>query len=389
MNPLSTLLTLPDAKKREAGLLYTPAEIAQQPVTWQATYRLFEALKPELKSFLAQAYDERWPICLIGAGTSDYVGHSVANLLRRGWTCEVSVVASTDMLTNREDLIFPDRNYLWIHFSRSGESPEGAAVLEQALESCPKVKHVVVSCNAHGRMVELAQQSENALAVLLDDKVNDRSLAMTSSFTNMVILGQALSSLWVPDGFEKKLEAMTCAAEFLLDEGATLAYDLSKTVRHGGYEKACFVGAGSLGAAARESALKLLELTSGQIQTMYETTLGLRHGPMSSLNMETLFTAFLSSGESRRRYDVDLLNEIRAKRVVRTIVAIGGTDDACDYSLNCAAFADIPDAYRPAVDVIFGQLLGLFFSMEIGMKPDSPSPNGLISRVVEKFAIYA
>lgn len=282
-----------------------------------------------------------------------------------------------------------DRNYLWIHFSRSGESPEGAAVLKQTLASCTNVKHLVVSCNQQGRTLRLATESHDAFVVLLHDVVNDRGLAMTSSFTNMVIFGQALSSLWVKDDFESKLEAMTRAAEFLLDEGGTLAHDLSKTLQHEGYDKACFVGAGSLGAVARESALKLLELTSVRVQTMYENTLGLRHGPMSSLNTDTLFTAFLSSGEKRRRYDVDFLNEIRAKRVVRTIVAIGGTDAVCDYSLHCPAFADIPDPYRPAVDVIFGQMLGLFSSIELGMKPDSPSPNDLISRVVEKFANYA
>ena len=155
------------------------------------------------------------------------------------------------------------------------------------------------------------------------------------------------------------------------------------------YGRACFVGAGALAATARESALKLLELTSGGVQTMYETTLGLRHGPMSSLNGETLFTSFLSTDDKRRRYDADLLNEVRAKQVVRTIVTVGGADRAADHSLHCAAFDDLPDAYRPPVDVIFSQMLGLFSSIELGLKPDSPSPNGLISRVVEKFAIYA
>jgi tagatose-6-phosphate ketose/aldose isomerase len=389
MNPLLALLSLPDAEKHERGLLYTPSEIAQQPVTWQATYRLFESYRTELRRFLKQAHVEGWTICLIGAGTSDYIGHSVANLLRRHWNCEVFVIASTDMLTNRDDLVLADRDDLWIHFSRSGDSPEGAAVLEQALASCPRVRHLVVSCNEDGQMVKLAQGSEHSLVVLLDDAVNDRGLAMTSSYTNMVIFGQALAHLWEKNDFEKTLESMTKAAEYILDEGAALAYDLSQDMKPEGYRKACFVGAGGLGATAQESALKLLELTSGSIQTMYETTLGLRHGPMSSLNIDTLFTAFLSNRDNRRRYDVDLLNEVRAKRVVRTIVAVGGTDAAYDYSLHAPIFATIADAYRPAVDVIFSQMLGLFSSIELGMKPDSPSPNGLISRVVEKFAIYA
>jgi tagatose-6-phosphate ketose/aldose isomerase len=388
MNPLLALLALPDVEKNERGLLHTPSEIAQQPDTWQDTYRLFVSCRAELQCFLKQAHKQRWTICLIGAGTSNYIGYSVANLLRRHWNCEVSVIASTDMLTNRDDLVLADRDYLWIHFSRSGDSPEGVAVLEQALASLPRVRHLVVSCNEDGRMVKLAQGSEHSCVVLLDGAVNDRGLAMTSSYTNMVIFAQALANLWENNDFEETLASMTKAAIYLLDEGAGLASDLARNMKPEGYSKACFVGAGGLGATAQESALKLLELTGGSIQTIYETTLGLRHGPMSALNKDTLFIAFLSSGENRRRYDVDLLDEVRAKGVARTTVAVGSTQTACDHSLYAPVFATIPDAYRPAVDVIFSQMLGLFSSIELGMKPDSPSPNGLISRVVGKFTIY-
>jgi len=385
VNPLSRLLALPQSEKQERGLLYTPAEIAQQPATWRTTRRLFEEAKDDLKAFLQQSHRERWTIYLVGAGTSDYIGHSIANLLRRQWGCEVSAVASTDLLTNRDDLVIPDRDYLWISFSRSGDSPEGVAVLEQALTSSPRVRHLIVSCNKNGRMVELAQQCENCFAMLLDDAVNDGGLAMTSSFTNMIVFGQQLAHLWDGKPFGETLDRMTLAADYLLDEGAHLAHSLAQQ----GYRRACFVGAGALGATARESALKILELTSGEIQTMYETTLGLRHGPMSSLNMETVFTVFVSTDNRRRRYDLDLLNEIRAKQVVPAIVAVGTASATSDYSLHCAAFDDLDDAYRPAVDVIFSQMLGLFSSIELGLKPDSPSPNGIISRVVEKFAIYA
>lgn len=385
MNPLSHLLALPKTEKEERGLLYTPAEIAQQPATWRTTHRLFEESRSDLASFLRQAHAERWTIYLVGAGTSDYIGHSIANLLRKRWGSEVSAIASTDLLTNRDDLVIPDRDYLWISFSRSGDSPEGVAVLEQALAISPKIRHLVVSCNRYGRMVELAQQSTSCFAMLLDDAVNDRSLAMTSSFTNMVVFGQQLAHLWDKNPFEETLDRMTLAAEYVLDEGAYLAHDLAQN----GYRGACFVGAGALGATARESALKALELTSGDIQTMHETTLGLRHGPMSSLNMESLFTGFISTDDRRRRYDIDLLNEIRAKQVVRTIVSVGQAVAASDHSLYCAAFDDLADAYRPAVDVIFSQMFGLFSSIELGLKPDSPSPSGLISRVVKKFAIYA
>lgn len=385
MNPLSQLLSLSKARQTELGLLYTPAEIAQQPATWQITHRLFSEKKTELMEFLQQAKAERWTIYLVGAGSSDYIGHSIAHLLRKRWNCEVCVVASTDLLTNRDDLVIQDRKYLWISFSRSGDSPEGVSVLEQALAASSNVKHLVVSCNRNGRMVELAAQNNSCFAMVLDDAVNDRSLAMTSSFTNMVLFGMELAHLWDQQSFGDTLAHMTKAANYMLEEGASLALRLAKQ----GYRRACFVGSGALAGTTRESALKILELTAGNIQTMNETTLGLRHGPMSSLNSETLFVGFISRDDRRRRYDLDLLNEIRGKGAVRTIVAIGYADSASDSSLYCEAFGSLDDAYRPAVDVIFSQMLGLFSSIELGLQPDSPSPNGLISRVVEKFAIYA
>ena len=385
MNPLSELLSRSKQQKIELGLLYTPAEIAQQPATWQITHRLFNEKKTELKEYLQQAKNERWTIYLVGAGSSDYIGHSVAHLLRKRWNCEVCVVASTDLLTNREDLVIKDQKYLWISFSRSGDSPEGVSVLEQALTTFPNVKHLVVSCNRDGRMVELAAHNPDCFAMVLDDAVNDRSLAMTSSFTNMVLFGMELAHLWDHQSFDDMLKHMTQAASYMLEEGASLAQQLAKQ----GYRRACFVGSGALAGTTRESALKILELTAGNIQTMNETTLGLRHGPMSSLNTETLFVSFVSKDGKRRRYDLDLLNEIRAKGVVRTILAIGYADSTSDSSLYCEAFGMLDDAYRPAVDVIFSQMLGLFSSIELGLQPDSPSPNGVISRVVEKFAIYA
>lgn len=384
MDLLSRLLALPYSEKQERGLLYTPAEIAQQPGSWQITHRLFEESRTSLVDFLRQAHTERWTICLIGAGTSDYAGHTIANLLRKCWGCEVRVIPSTDLLTSRDDLILPGQNYLWISFSRSGDSPEGVAVLEQALASSLKVRHLTVSCNKSGQMTKLARRSKDCFPILLDDSVNDRSLAMTSSFTNTVVFGYELAHLWDAGHFENILGTMTLAAEYILREGAELAYDLVQQ----NHRKACFIGAGALGAIARESALKLLELTSGGIQTMYETTLGLRHGPMSSLNKDTLLTAFLSKDTRRRKYDSDLLNEIRAKQAVRTIVSVGGVDKASDYTLHCPALDNLDDPYRPVVNVIFSQMLGLFSSIELGLKPDSPSPSGLINRVVEKFPIY-
>ena len=89
----------------------------------------------------------------------------------------------------------PGQKYIWISFSRSGESPEGVAVIEKALASHPEIHHIVVSCNAEGRMIRSVAGKRQAFAVALEDAVNDRGLAMTSSFSNMVVFGQCMAHI--------------------------------------------------------------------------------------------------------------------------------------------------------------------------------------------------
>ena len=62
--------------------------------------------------------------------------------------------------------------------------------------------------------------------------------------------------------------------------------------------------------AARESALKMLEMTAGRVITLSETYLGLRHGPMSSVHPDTFIVCFLSSDPQIRGYESDLIREL-------------------------------------------------------------------------------
>jgi tagatose-6-phosphate ketose/aldose isomerase len=153
------------------------------------------------------------------------------------------------------------------------------------------------------------------------------------------------------------------------------------------------VGSSVLRGVADECALKVVELSAGKVTTLAETPLGLRHGPMSSVDGQCLFVAFLSSQPRRRGYELDLLREIDRKRLgrARIVVTTGDGSDAAelaDYRLSLPCNADLPDNYRPVLDVMLGQLLGLFASLRCGLKPDQPSPNGAITRVVQPIKLY-
>ena len=395
-DPLGALLELPEQEKADRGLLHTPREIWQQPDTWNKTYQRCRERSGELNDALRRAGIGRGStssptVYLIGAGTSDYTGRALAPLLRRRWGCDVWAIPSTTLLTDLEEFHHPGREYLWISFSRSGESPEGVALLEQALDRYREIRHLVITCNQQGAMAQLCLRNpDRAVALVLDDAVNDRGLAMTSSFSNMVLAGQCVGHLDDAEQFGDVVAQLSEAGRRFLPAAAEAAAAITLL----GCTRSCFVGAGVLRAVADESALKVVELSAGKVTTLAETPLGLRHGPMSSVDSQTLFVAFLSGDARRRGYELDLLREINRKRLgrVRAVVTARGDDEVsslADYSLplNCAA--DFPDHHRPVLDVMFGQLIGLFASMRSGLKPDQPSPGGTITRVVAPIKLYS
>ncbi len=395
-DPLRTLLDLPEQERTERGLLHTPQEIWQQPDTWIVTHRLCAERKSELSDVLRRAGIGRGStssptVYLVGAGTSDYTGRALAPLLRERWGCDVWALPSTTLLTDFDQFHREGREYFWISFSRSGESPEGVALLERALDRYPHVRHLVITCNPDGPMAQLcAKHPDRAFALVLDPAVNDRGLAMTSSFTNMLLAGQCVGHLDDLTAFGEVVATMSAAGRAFLPYAAEAAAEVTTL----GCTRACFVGSGALRAVADECTLKVVELSAGKVATLGESPLGLRHGPMSSVDGQTLFTAFLSTEPRRRGYELDLLREIDRKRLGRVRVAVTAADvrdisELVDYCLPLGVGAEFNDHHRPVLDVMVGQLLGLFASIRCGLQPDQPSPSGTITRVVQPIKLYS
>jgi tagatose-6-phosphate ketose/aldose isomerase len=169
--------------------------------------------------------------------------------------------------------------------------------------------------------------------------------------------------------------------------------DALATVARDDFSNVVYLASGAGIGAARESALKMLEMSSGDIATMAETFLGLRHGPMSALNRPSLVVAFLSANSSVRRFEYDLLRELHLKNlgVVRVIVGEDIPADvvtAGDLAINLKGLNALGETQRHAIDVVVGQLLAFFRCLLLGQRPDAPSA-GVLTRVVESFAIHA
>jgi len=385
------LLELSTAERESLGLVHTLREILQQPQTWRQTYEKVKQFSTQIEDFLTRAgvgAQRPLNVLLVGAGTSDYIGKSVCSLLQKEWSCNVQAVPSTDLLTNMEDHILPDVDYLWISFSRSGDSSEGVAVLEKALAAHPRIKHLVVTCNENGKMARLGNR-DNVLSLVLDDAVNDHGLAMTSSFSNMVIVAQALAHIRTLGAYGSVVEGLATSASMVLPTVATICERLVEE----GFSRVCFLGTGPLKAAAIESGLKVMELTGGRVVALTESFLGLRHGPLSAIDRDTLVVGFLSANARRRAFELDLVQEICGKKLTEKYLVVTPTafaDDAHSFENKlCLELPEaISDLYLPPLFVLVGQLLGVCASLREGLRPDEPSPDGAISRVVTHVTIH-
>jgi tagatose-6-phosphate ketose/aldose isomerase len=249
----------------------------------------------------------------------------------------------------------------------------------------------VITCNPTGALARHPAGEERLRKIVLDPRTNDRSLVMTSSFTNLLLAGRALASLDDPRGWERRTGALAALARLLLaEQGEALAQ-----AGGGGFPRAVFLGSGARAGAAREAALKMLEMSAGKVLAMAETFLGLRHGPMSALDRDTLVVAFVSRAPHARGYELDVLGELRAKGLgARTVIVHGGPAlppalaSAEVLAVEVGAGLELGDDDRAILDVVVGQWLALFRCLALGLAPDAPSPAGVIDRVVPPFALH-
>ena len=142
------------------------------------------------------------------------------------------------------------------------------------------------------------------------------------------------------------------------------------------------------GELTKEVSLKLNELTSGAIEIAKETTLGFRHGPKAGLNDNALFIMLRGANEYQRRYEQDVINEINIPDRNYQILILDGKDEGSEFTITFPDSEGYSDLELTLEYLIFGQLLAFYKSVQLGLNPDNPSPNGFINRVVKGVTIY-
>lgn len=368
---------------------HTIREIEHQPKMWMETFGIVAAMKAEVERFFAGNHiNKETRIVLTGAGTSAYIADTAACLFIRDGYDRARSVATTDIVSAPESFLSPD-DKLFVSFARSGNSPESVAAYSIARKYCRDARHLIITCNPDGCLARQADPEKDCV-VVLPDGTNDRSLAMTSSFSSMLVASLLCKNIATLDAERAKLEAAAAFAARILENDVQEALSgmTAKTVR-----RAVFLGSGALKGIACECHLKLQELTDGQIMCSFDSFLGLRHGPKAVINEETLVVYLLSDDPYTRQYEFDLIDQVDkenrpAGQIVVSLVP-SGIAKGIDYEIDApASEALIAGEYKYVPYVLAGQLLGYYFSLSKGLNPDAPSVRGTISRVVNGVTIY-
>ncbi|EKF55212.1 tagatose-6-phosphate ketose/aldose isomerase [Galbibacter marinus] len=364
---------------------HTEKEIKAQPRLWNETFSLLVETKKDIALFLSpilQLKDLR--IILTGAGSSAFVGEVAQGTIQQQTNLPTQLVATTDLVTHPEAFFIKQRPTLLISFARSGNSPESLEAASLLDQHCDNAYHLIITCNPEGKLANF--DTKNPLySIQLPEETNDKSLAMTSSFTAMLLTALLVFDI---DNIESKQQAVTNM--IAIGEDLLKAEDVFKEIAKSNFERVVFLGSGPMVGIARECHLKLQELTDGQVICKHDSFLGFRHGPRAVVNANTLVVYLFSNDPHVFRYEKDLAEDIA--RDARKIQSLTITDEPTlelenSKHIVTSAFKH-SDNLNAVPTTLVGQLLGLHKSLTLGLDPDNPSVSGAINRVVQGVTIY-
>lgn len=360
---------------------WTYREIVQQPETLRATHSLLAARRASIDAFLSPVLAEpNLRIILAGAGTSAFIGGCLAAVLAERTGVCVEAVPTTDIVSAPHLYLTADKPTLLVSFGRSGNSPESIATVDLADRYVSTIHHLIITCNRDGALAR--REGAKAFVLTLPDATHDRGYAMTSSFTAMMLA--AFEAFLGANELQSRIDSVISAVTSVLARAEPRVTTLARRQ----FSRIVYLGSGLLQSLAREAALKILELTDGAVSTMFDSTLGFRHGPKTFVNSDTLIVVFVSNDPVTRGYDRDLIDELRSDGIAGGVLAISAQGDVGETiridGLEKAEDIDLVFPY-----IVPAQLLALQTSLQRGFNVDMPNTAGTVSRVVEGVRIHA
>lgn len=389
---ISKLLGLEISKLEDCSGLNTAKEIIQQPDTWRESIKNLIKNKIEIKSFIDSFLSKKeFRIILTGAGTSAFAGEVCEPYLTSLLNKRVEAIATTDLVASPKSYFIKDIPTLLVSFARSGNSPESVHAVNLASQLVDDLYQIVITCNENGKLAKNTVNDEKSLLLLMPPQTNDLGFAMTSSFTTMVLNAMAVFNIDNIENFSSDVDKLSNSVNDFIENNIEKVTSLANE----DFERIVYLGSSTSKGIARESALKVLELTAGKVNASYDTPLGFRHGPKSVVDDETVSVIYISNDEYTRKYDLDLAKEMLAHKKNDKVVIVGDNIEEdilnkADYVFNVENinYTVENEVLLPLQQIIFGQMLSFLKSVNLGITPDNPCPTGEVNRVVQGVILH-
>lgn len=373
-------MLLDESKLEEKDFKYTYTEILNQADTWLEVYDLYEKRKNDIEKFLKKVGKD-CKVIFTGAGTSEYVGNIALDYLKTHGEFEFESVATTDLVSAPYLHFEKNQKTLLVSFARSGNSPESLAAVKLGKKLVDDFYNLPITCAKEGKLAQALKDDENSYVFLEPEITNDKGFAMTNSFSSML-----LATLLI---FDTKTQNKKEIVEKISKLGKEIYNNLEEieNLVNFDFNRVVYLGSGPLGKLTKEARLKILELTAGEVATIWESSMGFRHGPKSFVDENTLVISFVSSNPYTRLYDLDILDEIANDKIAKKIIGISNSKLDRDYELIFEEDG-LDDVYLCPAYIIIGQIIALVTSLRVGNTPDNPSRTHTVNRVVKGVTIH-
>lgn len=373
-------MLLDESKLEEKDFKYTYTEILNQADTWLEVYNLYEKRKNDIENFLKKVGKD-CKVIFTGAGTSEYVGNIALDYLKTHGEFEFESVATTDLVSAPYLHFEKNQKTLLVSFARSGNSPESLAAVKLGKQIVDDFYNLPITCAKEGKLAQALKDDENSYVFLEPEITNDKGFAMTNSFSSML-----LATLLIFDTKTKNKKEIVEKISKLGKEIYNNLEEIENLVNFD-FNRVVYLGSGPLGKLTKEARLKILELTAGEVATIWESSMGFRHGPKSFVDENTLVISFVSSNPYTRLYDLDILDEIANDKIAKKIIGISNSKLDRDYELIFEEDG-LDDVYLCPAYIIIGQIIALVTSLRVGNTPDNPSRTHTVNRVVKGVTIH-
>lgn len=339
---------------------YTYKEIMTQVESWRKVYSdvIDEKFNFDLNIF-SKNYDE---IILFGCGSSYNLAISSSFYTNTLTKYKSTAVPSAELIFNTNTYIIPDKKYLLVGFSRSGETTETISVLEK-LKNENNINSLVFTCNANNSLKNISNNS------FYCEGAEEKSIVMTKSFSSMLFAYCLLIAKVIDDTL--LLNEFNSLITYMNNKISLLFYDIKEYINKYSYEKLFTLGTGFNYGLAIESDLKTKEMTQVSSYSYYISEFN--HGPKSLIDKNSLIM-FLTLNE----FPNNLINKMLGSLLESgtRIIMIGRNSLDKNLTKNVKVFLNDENFKnkfaRSFINIPVFQILAYCKTISLNLNPDKP-----------------